>query len=421
MPSRVLTDAFVRQLRPAKTGQRYEVSCLRTPGLIVRVTDRGRKSLMLRTRLRPGGNPVRLVLGVHDALLVEDARELVRQHLATIRQGVHPRDVRPAVPGERPMLLREAMQVWLDRVVDKHRRRYSTIRLVKRHILSQFGERRLDSLTRTEVVRFVEAFASKPATGHAVFAVLRSFYHHACDRSWLEYSPCDRVKAARLLGPRQVRQRCLDDPELVACWRAAEGMPYPFGPFVLFLLLTGQRRTETAEARWSEFDLDQGRWLLPASRHKSGHEQLVPLSRQAVALLRQLPRGTGPFVWSCSEGSRPMRGFRRGKARLDADMRRRLRCELPEWCLHDCRRVVRTRLAELRVEPHVAEACVGHLKRGIERHYNLWDLQPEKSEAFQRYADHLLALVEHQEGQEQADDGAETGLGAPEEPGQPLA
>ena len=82
MSDRVLTDALIRRLKPAQPGTRYEVSCRQTPHLVVRVSDHGRKSLMLRARLRPNANPTRLLLGVHDAVLVDDAKELAREYLA---------------------------------------------------------------------------------------------------------------------------------------------------------------------------------------------------------------------------------------------------------------------------------------------------------------------------------------------------
>ncbi len=55
---------------------------------------------------------------------------------------------------------------------------------------------------------------------------------------------------------------------------------------ILLSLLTFQRPTEIREAKWSEMDLDKGLWTIPAERMKKGREHIVPLSRQAIQILR---------------------------------------------------------------------------------------------------------------------------------------
>jgi integrase len=57
-----------------------------------------------------------------------------------------------------------------------------------------------------------------------------------------------------------------------------------------FLILCAARSGEVRLAAWSEFDLTQGLWIVPAARMKAGREHRVPLSHQAVSLLKSLPR-----------------------------------------------------------------------------------------------------------------------------------
>jgi integrase len=56
------------------------------------------------------------------------------------------------------------------------------------------------------------------------------------------------------------------------------------------LIVTATRTSEVIAARWPEFDLDAGVWTIPANRIKSGREHRVPLTEQAVTLLRSLAR-----------------------------------------------------------------------------------------------------------------------------------
>lgn len=73
-----------------------------------------------------------------------------------------------------------------------------------------------------------------------------------------------------------------------------------------FIILTAVRANEAAGAWWSEFDLDNAVWEIPAARMKGGKAHIVPLSRQAVELLRALPRN-GEYVFpALTDATKPM-------------------------------------------------------------------------------------------------------------------
>jgi integrase len=68
--------------------------------------------------------------------------------------------------------------------------------------------------------------------------------------------------------------------------------------------------------------------------------------------------------------------------------------ELPSFVVHDLRRTVRTRLSELRVPEHIAEAVIGHSKRGLARVYNQHRYATEIREALELWNARLRAIVE---------------------------
>jgi hypothetical protein len=130
-------------------------------------------------------------------------------------------------------------------------------------------------------------------------------------------SPAERLRPKDIVGKKVVRQRVLSDAELRALWRAAEGTPYPYGPLFLMLALTGQRKSEVAEARWREFDLEKGLWTIPPERMKMDAPHLVPLAEDVVAILGSLPRfKKGDYLFSTTFGAKPVNGFSKSKARL---------------------------------------------------------------------------------------------------------
>jgi integrase len=91
-------------------------------------------------------------------------------------------------------------------------------------------------------------------------------------------------------------------------------------------------------------------------------------------------------------------GFSKAKKRFDRFMhgelrKRNARATLPNWTLHDIRRTVRTRLSELRVPEHVAEAVIGHGRKGITRTYDHHQYLDEKREALDKWSERLSGIV----------------------------
>jgi Arm DNA-binding domain len=87
-----LTDAKIRALKPAQPGSRFEVLDALVPGLIVRVSDKGKHSLMLKTRFPHSPHPVRRLIGEHGTLTIDAARQVAREWYALIRKGIDPAD-----------------------------------------------------------------------------------------------------------------------------------------------------------------------------------------------------------------------------------------------------------------------------------------------------------------------------------------
>lgn len=73
-----------------------------------------------------------------------------------------------------------------------------------------------------------------------------------------------------------------------------------------FAILTAARTGEVIGAKWSEIDLEEGVWTVPAERMKGGKEHQVPLSKRAVAILEDLPRERGGHVFPGSKAKAPL-------------------------------------------------------------------------------------------------------------------
>jgi integrase len=210
----------------------------------------------------------------------------------------------------------------------------------------------------------------------------------------IDRSPCDRLKPAAVIGEKRARQRVLNDAEIKAFWAATETLGYPLGPLFRLLLITGQRKSEVAEARWSEFDLDKREWVIPAERMKAEAAHVVPLSDEAMRILAELPRFKhGDHLFTTTYGHKPINSFSKAKDRLDREMAKHLPVAPAPFVLHDLRRTMRTRLSALPVPDIVRELVIAHTQKGLHKVYDLHAYASEKRHALDLWAAKLRDIV----------------------------
>jgi integrase len=121
--------------------------------------------------------------------------------------------------------------------------------------------------------------------------------------------------------------------------------------------------------RWSELDEARGTWTLPAARAKNNHAHTLPLPPAAWAIINSAPRlAARDHLF----GVRAERGFSTW-ALAKSDLDGRLGGAVAHFVLHDLRRTVATKMADLGVQPHIIEEILNHRgghKAGIAGIYN---------------------------------------------------
>lgn len=412
MNKRQLTDRSVKALKPAPPGKRYEVMDTIVPGLGVRVTDKGKKTFVLVARFpKHPENPTRRAITAES---LAKARERARHWLELIEAGVDPKDDerrRSAAEKQvRDNTFGVAIEDYIKRRLAGQRRGAAAEREIRNDLIPAWKDMPLTEITRRDVIELVERIAERaPYQAHAAFGHARTFFNWAIDRDvyGLEVSPCDRLKISRLIGAKKPRERVLSDDELRVFWKASARLGYPFGPLFQLLALTGQRKAEVGEARWREFDLRSRVWTVPPERFKSDASHRVPVTDGVMAILDTMPRfEKGDHLFSTTFGAKPVSGFSKAKARLDRLMLRylqalaRARGEDPKkvtlepFVLHDVRRTVRTRLSGLKVPHEIAEAVIGHGRKGLARVYDQHTYADEMRDALAAWEGRLRSIVQ---------------------------
>src|SRR5262249_21724918 len=124
---------------------------------------------------------------------------------------------------------------------------------------------------------------------------------------------------------------------------------------------------------------------------KNKRQHIIPITAPMRDILDSRPQRSGRDFIFGRPHDRPFTGWSVCKVALD----QRIGPALTDWCHHDIRRSVATRMAELDVA-HVIEAVLNHAgyKYGVAGIYNRSTLEPQKRHALTLWAEHLLALVE---------------------------
>lgn len=406
MAKKILTDRGLKAIKPAAPGRRDMHWDAALPSFGVRVTDRGAATFVIMRRLngrlvrRAVSRPWRVPLpaGADLPFPLSAAREAARQALEDIERGVDPKAKRAA---ERQAAMARAQnsfgmvaEQFISEHVCKLRSAAEVTAAIRRELVPLWGAMPIAEISRADVAKMLRAAAKdRPYVAHHLLAYARKLFNWAIEATefGIESSPCDRISGKSLIGARKPRQRVLSDDELARVWRAAageSGLGLPFAPFVRMLLLTGQRLREVAKAKWAEFDFEKALWAIPADRMKGDAAHEVPLTAPAIALLRALPRNSGPYVFSTTGGDRPIAGFSKAKARLD------VLSGVTGWRYHDLRRTMRTHLGGLPVPRDVAELVIAHAQPELDKIYDQHSYRDEKRRALDLWAARLLSIVD---------------------------
>ncbi len=185
------------------------------------------------------------------------------------------------------------------------------------------------------------------------------------------------------------RERVLSREELARLVPVLAASDRPYGRAMWLMLLTACRREEAGAACWRDVDFDAGTWTILET--KNGRKHVVPLSRQAAALLSGIkPRAAKPdeLIFATAGGLR-LGNWDKGTKTVQTASK------TDGWTRHDLRRTAATLLGELGEPPHVIEAALNHaaVHSQLAATYNQSRYRPEVAAALQRLADALDGIA----------------------------
>ena len=387
MPTIHMTKSAVDALKAASKDTVYWDAGL--PGFGVKVTPRSRKVFVVLYRIGGAGSRLRkYTIGPYGRVTLQMARAEAQKVLAARLEGRDPatekRESKRRMTADR---VDDLIEVFIVQHVSKTRKAAEISRLLRREVVSRWGNRCVHAIGKRDIVELASEIAQRgtPMAANTLLKVIKTFLNWCVGRAVIDASPAEGVP---LPGKEVARDRVLTNNELASVIRAGRQIGGAYGGIVEMLALTGQRREEVAQMVGDEIDFNSRTWTLPGSRTKNGKPHIVHLSEACIKLIKRASR-LGSYVFSIS-GVRPFQNFTNAKRVLDE------LSGVTGWRLHDLRRTCVSGMARLGVPPHVADKILNHQSgtiSGVAAVYQRHHFLAERKLALERWGQYIETLV----------------------------
>ena len=398
-------------LQAKPKAKEYALSDGDCTGLQMIVAPSGSKQWEFRYRL-DGRRRKISILGGYPRVDVKTARAMAREWSQLVAKGIDPAQERKskreealARKEEESRTFRAVASTWLDlyartKPLTDVSRQHIQARF-DRDVFPAFGDRLVHLVTDADVSRLVEGIAAEGKADKArrVLWHCRGVFSLAMENGWAEKDPTFN-KEKRLPAIRTGNRPALLDPKKVGkLLRDIDGCGSGISTrhALRLLPLVFLRPSELREGMWSEIDFKRELWDIPAERMKGPkakrRSHLVPLSRQALEILRNLKAENEPSEYVFPSPQTPFRPL------SDMAMLKALRAlgyGPTEQSLNGFRSIARTLLDErLRIPERVIEAQLAHtVKDSNGTAYNRTQFLDDRKAMMQAWADYLDGLKE---------------------------
>jgi integrase len=364
-------------------------------GLVLEIMPSGSK--IWRLRDQRGGREIKVTLGKYPYLSLQEAREKRRELKKAQLAGIDVHEVLnpPKVPLP---TFGEISDEWYARNVEGKRNdryRKNARNRLNHYLIPILGARPVSEITAPELL---QALRRVEDSGHVELArevkyIAGQVLQHAVLTGRAFHNAAVDLKGA-LQPIRHKHQPSLTAPkDVTELMRKIDAYPNAVVRLVLlFSAYTFQRPGEIRNAEWTEFDLDEAEWRVPAIRMKRGRAHIVPLSRQVIEILRQAKslsdgcKFVFPSFYSSLSRQQPISQNTVVKAFSAMGYKGKMTA-------HGFRSLASTNLNAQGVDKELIEIQLSHRDEDYTRAaYNFADRLPERRVMMQNWADWLDSL-----------------------------
>ncbi len=368
-------------------------------GMYLLVQPNGAKYWRLDYRF--AGKRKTLAIGVYPDISLLEARERRDAARKILANGADPGEIKKVKKAAAVALTENCFEMvareWFSKHAPNWRENHSDkiIRRLEVDIFPWLGARPIGEITAPELLDTIRRIESRGAleTAHRALANCGQVFRYA-----IATGRAQRDTAADLRGAlpptREKHHASITDPKAIGeLLRNLAGYQGNFITRCALRLapLVFVRPGELRKAEWAEIDFEKAEWRIPAEKMKMRAVHIVPLSTQALALLREIQplTGSGQYVFTGARTSKRPMSENAVLAAL-----RRMGYTKDEMTGHGFRSMASTLLNEQGFNRDAIERQLAHAERdGVRAAYNYAEYLPERRKMMQHWADYLDELA----------------------------
>jgi integrase len=367
-------------------------------GLYLEVLPSGSK--YWRWKYYFAGKEKRLALGTYPDVSLVQARLDRDKARGALKEGDDPVQLRKDAKAARRVAIGTSFEVvamsWWEQWRGTRSPRHAdyVLRRLQLDVFPELGRKPVADILAPHILAMAKKIEARGALDIAkrCYQTCGQVFRYAIAHGLAVRNPCADVKPSDALKPRQVenfaRLHLRDVPELLLKIDAYQGSAYTRLAMKL-MTLTFVRTTELVEVTWDEIDLERAEWRIPAERMKMRFPHIVPLSRQAIEVIRTLEqlRNRSRYVFP---GERDHEKPMSNNTILTALKRMGYAGRMTG---HGFRSIASTALSEWKFPEKIVEPQLAHMKRNqVAAIYNTAEYLTERAEMMQWYADYIDSI-----------------------------
>lgn len=366
-------------------------------GLTFTLSKAGTAAWVLR--YTQDGKKKELTIGKYPAISLKDAREMAAIERTRIAKGVDVAKAKQEVKREKNEVYAfqiVALNWWQAEIMTSDiKLKVQPKRNLERHVFPVIGGEDIRVITHRQIDKLLNDIVTggAPTVANDVLNILKRVFRYAVRKGLLKANMLADYTARDAGGTENKRHRYLSQNELAALFvvmRETRNFCRQNEIAVHLLLMLCVRKMELLSAKWSDFNLEHGLWLLNAD-NKTGRELAIPLSEQALTYLQELKVFAcgSPFLFPARLIRQDQRFGHISADTLNVALKRLELGDIEHFTVHDMRRTARTHLSILGVPSDIAERALNHTIKGMEANYNQYQFLRERKEALDKWADFL--------------------------------
>jgi len=389
-----LSDIAIRKAQPAD--KQYKLTD--GEGLYLLVTPKGGK--YWRFDYRFDGKRKTYAMGTYPDVPLKLARDRKLDARKLLADGIDPNEMKKANKRARLDAAANSFEVVAREWLIKYSANWTTdhkeriTRRLEKDVFPYIGNKPIEQIQAPELLTVVRRVEGRGAldTAHRVLQNCGQIFRYAVATGRGTQDPSGALKGALPPVKQKHHASITDSKKIGGLLRAIDDYE---GQFVTkcalkFVPYCFVRPTELRHAEWREFDLELGEWRIPAEKMKMREQHIVPLSKQAVEILKELQQltGMGKYVFpSVRTSKRPM-----SENTVNAALRR-MGFTKDEMTGHGFRSMASTLLNEQGWNKDAIERQLAHGERdNVRAAYNYAEYLPERRKMMQSWADFLDGL-----------------------------